>query len=77
MTVQELIAMLEAVKDKSQQVVVSGYEGGYSEVDEIVFVKLVLNAHSEWYYGAHDRPEELPDRKSAGKPTVDAIWIRH
>lgn len=76
MTVAELIKVLNDVQDKSQRVVVNGYEGGYTDVGLIEFTKVILNVHAEWYYGPHDKPDEVPDRKAANKAAVPVILIR-
>lgn len=77
MTVEELIKILNDVQDKSQRVVVNGYEGGYADVELIEFTTLLLNVNDAWYYGPHEKPDETPDRKAAGKEAVPAILIRH
>ena len=65
MTVEELINVLNGVKDKSIVVLVRGYEGGYADikikyteggVPEISTIE--LNVNDSWYYGSHEITEE-------------------
>jgi hypothetical protein len=53
MKVKELIEQLQSF-DLDAMVVISGYEGGYSEVDSIDNIKLKLNVNKAWYYGKHE-----------------------
>lgn len=65
MTVAELITLLQTcIQD--HRVVVSGYEGGYRDIGEIVTQDLALNVNKEWYYGPHDDPKdsEVPDEQA-------------
>lgn len=54
MTVKELIAKLQALPNQDQLVTVNGYEGGYTDVDEIETIRLRLNVNTSWYYGPHE-----------------------
>jgi hypothetical protein len=65
MTVEELINVLNGIKDKSIVVLVRGYEGGYADikiryteggVPEISTID--LNVNNESYYGPHEITEE-------------------
>lgn len=78
MTVAELIKTLELVEDKSQLVVVNGYEGGYNDVHEAKPIQIVLNYHKEWFYGAHEGVEEakMDGRRLRKWEKVAAIKIR-
>lgn len=77
MTIADMIAMLQAMPDKSLRVVVNGYEGGYSEVGEVRDIELVLNVHSAWYYGPHERPDQLiSEDEELKKDVVNAILVR-
>lgn len=54
MTVQELIEKLQAIEDKSQIIVISGYEGGVNEVSYLTQCMLDLNVNTAWYYGKYE-----------------------
>jgi hypothetical protein len=56
-TVRELIERLQEC-DQDRIVVVDGYEGGYTELDEIKDVKLELYVNDAWYYGSHEITED-------------------
>jgi len=49
--------LIEQLKNYPQdlRVVVRGYEGGYNDVDIFEKLKIVLDYHSEWYYGKHEQ----------------------
>lgn len=53
MKVKELVEKLQKL-DQDAMVIVSGYEGGYDEVDTVEKKEIALNAHTSWYYGKHD-----------------------
>lgn len=57
MTVAELIQALELVEDKTQRVVVRGYEGGYNDVNELESLQIYLDYYFEWFYGKHESDE--------------------
>lgn len=52
-TVKELIDMLEDYP-QDYRVIVTGYEGGYCDIDAIGEKDIVLNVHQKWYYGPHE-----------------------
>lgn len=68
MKVKELIEQLKT-QDPEAMVVVRGYEGGFSEVDEIGKQSLKLNVHTDWYYGEHDEPRDYM------KETEDCVAV--
>jgi len=70
MKVKELIPMLEHL-DPDAIVVVDGYEGGVIEPLPPNAVEVVLNVHSEEYYGPHD----LASAGEAGSHTK-AVYLR-
>jgi len=53
MTVKELIEQLGGFNPQTQ-VVIRGYEGGVTEVEELHLIAIKLNVHEEHYYGAHE-----------------------
>lgn len=77
MTVRELIKVLENY-DPDMGVVVRGYEGGYSDIeDPFDVVKVVLNYHTDWYYGPHENVTNLylESQKHLLDKAVEAIVI--
>ena len=72
MTISKLIEELEKIKSEAGNidVMVNGYEGGYSELGEIKTEILLYNYYDEWYYGKHENitlvelnPEEIDKLK--------------
>jgi hypothetical protein len=54
MLVKELIEQLQTL-DPDLHVFVSGYEGGYDDLNpSFVAKEIALDIHKEWYYGKHD-----------------------
>lgn len=53
MTVAQLIESLKNYPP-DLPVVVSGYEGGYNDVDQFEHVNIVRDYNKEWYYGKHE-----------------------
>lgn len=70
MKVIELIQMLEHL-DPDAIVIVDGYEGGVIEPLPPSAVEVVLNVHSEEYYGPHD----LASSAEAGR-RIKAVYLR-
>jgi hypothetical protein len=60
MTVKEFIQFLKK-QDRSKRLVISGYEGGYDDVESMQDIDLVLNVNTAWYYGKHDTPDSSSD----------------
>jgi hypothetical protein len=54
MTVQELIDILKK-HDPTQRVIISGYEGGFHDVEGVKFLPIKLDDCSNWYYGPHEQ----------------------
>lgn len=59
MTIADMIALLQAMPDKSLRVVVNGYEGGYSDASGIECFKMALNVNKERWYGPHERVDYI------------------
>jgi len=53
MKVKELIAKLQEA-DENLDVVMSGYEGGKEDVEEIEVIKIKKDVNTEWWYGKHE-----------------------
>jgi hypothetical protein len=70
MKVQELINILEEL-DPNAFLFRPGYEGGFDDINgEPVEVEMVLNYHTEWYYGSHEKIERSFDGSLEGKTVV-------
>ena len=60
MKVKELVEKLQGF-DPELMVVRPGYEGGVTEVQEVIEVMLAFNVNQELYYGEHDEVEDTTD----------------
>ena len=71
--------LIEKLKQYPQdlRVVVSGYEGGYNDVDNFENLKIVLDYHDAWYYGKHESATSLyrNDSEKIKESAVDALRI--
>ena len=76
MNVDQLIKRLQMFPP-DLRVVVSGYEGGYDDVDHLEQIKIALNVNDEWYYGKHEDVESLYGNNAEQLKTtaVDALHI--
>jgi hypothetical protein len=83
MTVKELIESLSKIEDQEVRVMVNGYEGG---VDDIVIgngidnntpaiIHVALDVNTEWYYGKHERVDNLYDVPNDRYHIVKAIIL--
>ncbi len=74
MNVSELI---EKLKDfpADTRVVVRGYEGGFSDMDEIEETEIYLNCYTGWYYGPHEEVEYAHE-VDKDKEKVPAIILK-
>ena len=73
MTVAQLIKELENYP-QDLPVVVSGYEGGYNDVDTFENINIVLDYHTAWYYGRHEDVENIY-KEDPKKNAVAALRI--
>ena len=74
MNVKELIKQLETL-DPTAMVVISGYEGGVHEVNNVTNKKIALNANSSWYYGEHEIVEETYNSYYKNLKKAQAVLI--
>ena len=75
MTVKELILHLKRL-DPNTRVFRHGYEGGYDDVTSISLeVEMALNVSDSWYFGSHERINELDQEQLEGKTIVKGIVI--
>ena len=83
MTVRELIESLNKIEDQEVRVIVRGYEGGYNDIvigngieDNTPAIQYVaLDVNEEWYYGSHERVDDMYDATSSRYPIVKAIIL--
>ena len=67
MTVRELIESLSKIEDKEIRVMTRGYEGGYNDIvigndiedNTPAIIDVALDVNDEWYYGRHERIEDV------------------
>jgi hypothetical protein len=66
MTVRELIESLSKIEDQEVRVMVNGYEGGVNDMvigngidNTPAIVDIALDVNDEWYYGRHERIEDV------------------
>lgn len=82
MTVKELIESLSKIEDQEIRVMVNGYEGG---VDDIVIgngidntpaiIHVALDVNREWYYGKHERVDDMYGSTNSDYHIVKAIIL--
>ena len=67
MTVRELIESLSKIEDKEIRVMTRGYEGGVNDMvigngiedNTPAIIDIALDVNDEWYYGRHERIEDV------------------
>ena len=82
MTVRELIERLSKIEDQEVMVMVRGYEGGYNDIvigngiEDITpaIIHVALDVNTEWYYGKHERVDDI-DRRYLEEFTVGKAII--
>jgi hypothetical protein len=86
MNIKELIESLSKIEDQNIRVMVRGYEEGY---DDIIIgngidnnttvipaiVNVALNVNEEWYYGRHERVENIDQNTIGMYNVVKAIIL--
>jgi hypothetical protein len=83
MTVRELIESLSKIEDKEIRVMTRGYEGGVDDMvigngieDNTPAIQYVaLDVNTEWYYGKHERVDDMYDATSSEYHIVKAIVL--
>ena len=83
MRVRELIESLSKIEDQEVRVMVNGYEGGVNDMvigngieDNTPAIQYVaLDVNDEWYYGKHERVDNMYDATRSKYHTVKAIII--
>ena len=76
MKVIDLIKVLVELNNPEMPVMMSGYEGGYSEVKGVVEPRIfVRECNQAWYYGPHELDTEFLDQEHVNKPRFQAVTI--
>lgn len=77
MTIKQLIEELQKIEDQNILVMTSGYEGGFNDVTFIVppIYNMALNVNTEWYYGDHEKAEDIMEEDKDKYQIVKAIII--
>jgi len=73
MTVAQLIESLKNYPS-DLPVVVSGYEGGYNDVDAFETIKIIRDHNKEWYYGKHEDVADIYDEELINN-AVEALCV--
>ena len=84
MTVKQLIKILSKIEDQDIKVMVRGYEGGVNDMvignstdnnNTPAIQYVALDVNTEWYYGAHERVDDMYDATSSQYHIVKAIIL--
>ena len=83
MTVRELIESLSKIEDKEIRVMVRGYERGVNDMvigngidnNTPAIQYVALDVNTEWYYGTHERVDDMYDATSSKYHIVKAIIL--
>ena len=83
MTVKELIQSLSKIEDQDIRVMTRGYEGGVSDmvigngIDNITpaIQYVALDVNTEWYYGTHERVDDMFGGTNSEYHIVKAIIL--
>jgi hypothetical protein len=77
MTVRELIKILEQIQDQEVRVMVRGYEEGVNDIidNTPAIVDIALDVNDEWYYGRHERVDDMYGATNSEYHIVKAIII--
>jgi len=77
MTVKQLIQALSKIEDQEVRVMVSGYEGGYNDIMNInpAPIDIALDVNEQWYYGSHEKAEDIDRDKVKDYQIVKAIIL--
>ena len=76
MTIKELIEVLSTIEDQDIRVMVTGYEGGVDDIENLTpaIVNVALNVNNKWWDGSHEVISE--DHTYTDKEIVKAIVLR-
>ncbi len=79
MTVKQLIQSLSEIQDQDTIVMVKGYEGGYDDINDIIPepITIALNVNDKWYYGKHDKVDNMYNKYIDNLTIVKAIILQY
>ena len=83
MTVGQLIESLSKIQDKEIRVMTSGYEGGVNDIviangignNTPAIIHVALDVNDEWYYGRHERADDIDPSTNREYTIVKAIIL--
>jgi hypothetical protein len=83
MTVKQLIESLSKIEDQETRVIVKGYEGGYNDIvigngidnNTPAPIDIALDVNDEWYYGRHEKAEDIYGVTNSRYQIVKAIIL--
>ena len=81
LTVGELIKALTQIQDQDIKVMVKGYEGGYDDANIDIdnntpaIHYMALNVNTEWYYGHHEKVQDIMEQDLDKYQIVKAIVL--
>ena len=77
MTVRELIESLSKIEDKEIRVMVRGYERGVKDIEDNTpaIIHVALDVNEEWYYGRHERVDDIDPSSDSEYHIVKAIIL--
>ena len=83
MTVKQLIQILSQIEDQDIKVMVRGYERGVNDMVIVngignntpAIVNVALDVNDEWYYGRHERVDDMYDATNSNYHIVKAIIL--
>jgi hypothetical protein len=77
MTIRELIRILSTIEDQEVRVMVRGYERGVKDIDNITpaIIHVALDVNTEWYYGKHERVDDMYGSTNSDYHIVKAIIL--
>lgn len=76
MTVRELIEKLSQIENQETRVMIKGYEGGVNDINNIAsIVDVALDVNDEWYYGKHERVDDMYESTNSDYHIVKVIIL--
>jgi len=77
MTVKQLIQILSTIEDQDVRVMTKGYEGRVDDIDNNTpaIIHVALDVNTAWYYGRHERVDDMYDSTSSDYHIVKAIVL--
>jgi hypothetical protein len=77
MNVRELIEKLSTIENQDARIITSGYEGGFCDIENLNLepVDIALNVNTAWYYGAHERVNDVYHEDREKYQVVKAIIL--